>query len=82
MLIPEVPAYLSSMGGAEYKGYIIGLFTITAGIARPFSGKLTDKIGRVPVMAIGSLVCVVCGLLYPLWTTVAGFLWLRFFHGF
>lgn len=82
MLIPELPAYLSSMGGAEYKGYIIGLFTITAGIARPFSGKLTDKIGRVPVMAVGSLVCVVCGLLYPLLTTVAGFLWLRLFHGF
>lgn len=82
MLIPELPAYLSSMGGAEYKGYIIGLFTITAGIARPFSGKLTDKIGRVPVMAVGSLVCVICGFLYPLLTTVAGFLWLRFFHGF
>jgi MFS family permease len=82
MLIPELPAYLSKMGGAEYKGYIIGLFTITAGIARPFSGKLTDKIGRVPVMAIGSLVCVICGLLYPLLTTVAGFLWLRLFHGF
>lgn len=82
MLIPELPAYLSAMGGAEYKGYIIGLFTITAGIARPFSGKLTDKIGRVPVMAVGSLVCVICGLLYPLLTTVAGFLWLRLFHGF
>jgi MFS family permease len=82
MLIPELPAYLSSMGGAEYKGFIIGLFTITAGIARPFSGKLTDKIGRVPIMAIGSLVCVICGLLYPLLTTVAGFLCLRLFHGF
>lgn len=82
MLIPELPAYLSSLGGAEFKGYIIGLFTITAGIARPFSGKLTDKVGRVPVMAVGSLVCVICGLLYPLLTTVAGFLWLRLFHGF
>jgi MFS family permease len=82
MLIPELPAYLSSLGGAEFKGYIIGLFTITAGIARPFSGKLTDRVGRVPVMAVGSLVCVICGLLYPLLTTVAGFLWLRLFHGF
>jgi MFS family permease len=82
MLIPELPSYLSRLGGAEYKGYIIALFTLTAGISRPFSGKLTDKIGRVPVMAIGSLVCVVCGLLYPLLTTVAGFLWLRLFHGF
>ncbi len=82
MLIPELPAYLSSMGGGAYKGYIIGLFTITAGLSRPFSGKLTDTIGRVPVMAIGSLVCVVCSLLYPLLTTIAGFLLLRLFHGF
>src|SRR5688500_11015406 len=74
MLIPELPAYLSSMGGGAYKGYIIALFTLTAGISRPFSGRLSDTIGRVPVMAVGSLVCVVCGLLYPLLTTIAGFL--------
>lgn len=82
MLIPELPAYLSNMGGSAYKGYIIGLFTVTAGLSRPFSGRLTDTIGRVPVMAIGSLVCVVCSLLYPMLTTVAGFLILRLFHGF
>ncbi len=82
MLIPELPDYLSGLGGAEYKGLIIGLFTITAGISRPFSGKLTDKIGRVPIMAIGSVVCFVCSLLYPLLTTVSGFLFLRLLHGF
>ncbi|SMC93864.1 Predicted arabinose efflux permease, MFS family [Pedobacter nyackensis] len=70
------------MGGAEYKGLIIALFTLTAGISRPFSGKLTDTIGRVPVMAVGSLVCFVCGFLYPLLTTVVGFLFLRLIHGF
>jgi len=82
MLIPELPAYLSGMGGAAYKGFIIAFFTLTAGISRPFSGKLTDTIGRVPVMAVGSLVCFVCGFLYPLLTTVAGFLFLRLIHGF
>lgn len=82
MLIPELPGYLSNMGGAGYKGLIIALFTLTAGISRPFSGKLTDTIGRVPVMAVGSLVCFVCGFLYPLLTTVAGFLLLRLVHGF
>jgi MFS family permease len=55
---------------------------VTAGISRPFSGKLTDRVGRVPVMAIGSLVCVVCGCLYPALHTVASFLVLRLFHGF
>lgn len=82
MLIPELPAYLSSLGGGEYKGLIIALFTVTAGISRPFSGKLTDTIGRVPVMAIGSLVCFVCGFIYPAVTTIGGFLLLRLFHGF
>lgn len=82
MMIPELPGYITQLGGAEYKGLIIALFTLMAGISRPFSGKLTDTIGRVPVMIFGSLVCVVCSLLYPVLTSVSGFLLLRFFHGF
>jgi MFS family permease len=82
MLIPELPAYLTALGGAEYKGLIIALFTLTAGLSRPFSGKLTDTVGRIPVMAVGSLVCFICGFLYPVLTTVAGFLLLRLIHGF
>ncbi len=82
MLIPELPRHLSNMGGAEYKGYIIALFTITAGLSRPFSGVLTDRVGRVPVMAVGSLVCVMCSLFYPLITAVLPFLLLRLVHGF
>jgi len=82
MIIPELPDYLTQLGGAEYKGLIISLFTLTAGISRPFSGKLTDTVGRVPVMIVGALVCVVCSLFYPLLTSVAGFLLLRLLHGF
>lgn len=82
MIIAELPAYLTSMGGGEYKGYIIALFTVTAGLSRPFSGKLADTIGRIPVMIIGALVCFVMGFLYPLVSTVWAFLLLRFFHGF
>ncbi len=82
MMIPELPAYLSSMGGEDYKGLIIALFTLTAGLSRPFSGQLSDTIGRVPVMIIGTLVCVFVSLLYPFVSSVTGFLLLRFFHGF
>ncbi len=82
MMIPELPAYLTKMGGKEYVGLIIALFTLTAGISRPFSGKITDTVGRVPVMAFGSIVCFVCGLLYPYLLTVWGFLTLRLIHGF
>ncbi len=82
MMIPELPNYLRSIGGAQYIGLIIALFTVTAGLSRPFSGKLTDTIGRLPVMYIGVLACILCGFLYPIMHTVAGFLWIRFIHGF
>jgi MFS family permease len=82
MIIPELPAFLSAMGGGDYKGLIIALFTLSAGLSRPISGKLADAVGRMPLMVFGTLVCVVCSLLYPILTSVAGFLFLRFLHGF
>ena len=82
MLIPELPAYLTQLGGAKYIGLIISLFTLTAGLSRPFSGKLTDTIGRRPVMLFGGFVCLVCGMLYNFTFSVFAFLLLRLFHGF
>lgn len=82
MILPELPAYLTQLGGADYIGLILSLFTLTAMISRPFSGKLADKIGRIPVMIIGSVVCVICSFIYPAITSLYGFFILRFFHGF
>ncbi len=82
LLLPELPDHLSQLGGGEYKGFIIALFTLTAAISRPFSGKLTDTVGRIPVMVFGSLVCFVCGFVYPWALTVSSFLFLRLLHGF
>lgn len=82
MIIPELPSYLERLGGGEYKGLIIALFTLTAGASRPFSGKLADTVGRIPVMIFGALVCFFCGFLYPLANSVLLFLVIRFFHGF
>ncbi|NLR91069.1 MFS transporter [Flammeovirga agarivorans] len=82
MIIPELPDYLTSLGGEEYKGLIISLFTVTAGLSRPFSGKLTDRVGRVPVMVFGVLVSCVCTLFYPFVGSAFAFLLIRFLHGF
>lgn len=81
MIIPELPGYLESLGGQEYIGLIIALFTVTAGLSRPFSGKLTDRWGRIPVMVFGAMVSALVALLYPLISSIAGFLFLRFIHG-
>ena len=82
MIIPELPTYLTALGGGDKKGLIIALFTLTAGLSRPWSGKLADTVGRIPVMVIGTLVCVACSAVYPFVTGVAGFLLLRLVHGF
>ena len=82
MIIPELPAYLTSLGGEAYKGLIISLFAITAMLSRPFSGRLADKLGRVPVIMVGSIVCFISSLLYPLLSSVSGFMLLRLIHGF
>ena len=82
MVVPDLYGYLDEMGGGEYKGLIIALFTVTAGLSRPFSGKLSDTIGRIPVMVLGVAVCVIMGLLYPAISSVWSLLLLRFFHGF
>lgn len=82
MIIPELPSYLKNLGGGEHIGWIIGLFTLAALISRPYSGRLTDTIGRIPVMLIGAIVCFFLGFMYVLLPFVVGFLSLRFFHGF
>jgi len=82
MIIPELPEFLTKLGGADYKGLIISLFTLTAMISRPFSGKLADRLGRKPVIIFGGIVCLICSLFYPWLTTLFGFFMLRIFHGF
>lgn len=82
LIIPELNEFLTNLNGAHLKGFVIALFTVSAGISRPFSGKLSDFIGRKKVMIAGGMVCFLVSLLYPLSHTIWFFLLLRFLHGF
>src|SRR5690554_1172195 len=82
LIIPELNEFITILGGESYKGLIIGLFTLTAAISRPFSGKMADTIGRKSTMYIGTIVSILITLLYPISGTIAFFLTLRFLHGF
>lgn len=82
MVIPEMNAFLSELGRPDLKGLLIGLFTISSGIMRPFSGKLSDTLGRKKVMLIGIIITLVITLIYPLAFAAWFLLTLRFIHGF
>lgn len=82
LIIPELNNFITQLDGEEYKGLIIGLFTITAALSRPFSGKMADFAGRKSTMYVGTVVCIVVTFLYPLSGSVFFFLFLRFMHGF
>ncbi len=82
LILPELNTFITELGGGNQKGLIITLFTISAAISRPFSGKLSDTIGRKKVMIIGIIICFIVSLLYPLSFSIWFFLILRFLHGF
>lgn len=82
MVLPELPDYMRTMGGEDFIGLHITFFTLTALISRPFSGKLTDTWGRIPVMVFGAAVTAVVSLFYPFFLNIYAFLFIRFLHGF
>ncbi|MEM6522223.1 MAG: MFS transporter [Bacteroidota bacterium] len=82
MVLPELPDFMRSFGGEQYIGLHITFFTITALISRPFSGKLTDTWGRIPVMVVGAAVTAIVSLFYPFFLNIYAFLFIRFLHGF
>ena len=82
LILPELNNYISILDGADKKGLIITLFTISAAISRPFSGKLADTIGRKKVIYLGIICSFLVMLIYPFSYSVLFFLILRFLHGF
>ncbi len=82
ILLPELPEVLRNMNGQAYIGFILPAFAFSALLARPFSGWVTDKLGRKHAMIGGALFCVIAGLLYPWAQTLWLFFLIRFLHGF
>ena len=66
LILPELNAELRARGGADYVGWIIPAFSFSALIARPFSGWITDNLGRKVAMIGGCLFCIVAGCFYPM----------------
>lgn len=82
IILPELPDALRAMGGNDYIGWILPSFALSALLARPFSGWVTDRLGRRMAMIGGALFCVAAGLLYPIAGSIFVFFLIRLLHGF
>ncbi len=82
-LLVTLPKYiLDELRGTESQiGLIIGVFTITAVLLRPFIGREVDRRGRKIVLIAGSAVFLVSMLLYNYTRSVEALLMLRVLHG-
>lgn len=82
LLLPTLPLYVQDMGGDQkIVGIIIGVFTISSVIVRPFSGRFTDRFGRRIFLILGALIFFISPLLYYTTTTVPALFLVRIFHG-
>ncbi|TCP57606.1 putative MFS family arabinose efflux permease [Tumebacillus sp. BK434] len=82
MLIPTLPVYVSSMGGDETQiGLVIGIFTISALLIRPFAGQWLDTMGRRKILLAGLLIYILSVIGYAFAAAVTLVLLLRVVHG-
>ena len=60
MTLPTLPLYVQEITASDtWVGLIVGIFTFSALLIRPFGGHILDKSGRAPVFLTGLLILVV-----------------------
>ncbi|MCL5108940.1 MAG: MFS transporter [Chloroflexi bacterium] len=82
-LLTTLPFYVigEAGGSKDQVGLIIGVFSVTTVLLRPFIGRAADDWGRRVFIVAGSAIMALAGGLYTLTRTVPLLLSLRVFHG-
>jgi len=82
MLMPALPIYIAEIGGNTSEiGMVMGCFTITAVMIRPFSGYAANRLGTKLLLIAGGILCLVATGLYYVAVTVLWVLIIRLLHG-
>lgn len=83
MLLPTLPVYAKDLGGSDtHAGLVIGIFTFSAVLIRPFTGYALDAYGRKGLFFIGLLIFGLSVFSYSLVPSLLMLLLVRFIHGF
>ena len=83
-LLPTLPIYMIDVLGESKKevGYIIGIYSFSALLIRPFAGYSFDTFGRKITYTLGIVIYTLLMLSYNWAATFALLLLVRFLHGF
>lgn len=77
-----IPLFAVKISGANvFGGMMIVVYSIAALVARPFSGIISDKFGRVKMLIIGAFICAVACFLYGITTSIMLLLAIRVLNG-
>ncbi|MDD4334212.1 MAG: MFS transporter [Desulfotomaculaceae bacterium] len=83
MLLPTLPVYVNKLGAGDTSvGLVVGVFTISAILIRPFVGQALDVYGRKGIFIAGMIIFTACVLGYIWAPTLLVLLAIRFMHGF
>lgn len=82
IVIPFLPMYATRLGvGAGAIGLLLSAYSITQFIFAPLLGRLSDRIGRRPIIMLGLLGSSLSYLIYGFTNSFAGLLISRAVHG-
>ncbi|MDF2568780.1 MAG: tetA 2 [Sporomusa sp.] len=82
LLLPVLPQYVASLGGtAGQIGLVIGTFTLTSVVVRPYFGQLADRWGRKKLMVVGAALFALLFLFYNTMQVISPLYLLRIMHG-
>ena len=82
MIFPTLPLYIHELGGSDsVVGLIMGVFTVTSLISRPFAGFALDKFGRRKVFLLGLAVLCIGAFSYALVQILVLIAAIRLIHG-
>ncbi len=77
-----LPLYAAKISGVNiYGGLMLTAYSLSALIARPVSGMLSDRIGRVRMLIMGAAICAGACALYGLTASIALLLAIRVING-
>lgn len=83
MLLPTLPRYVENdlNGGDLAIGLVAGAFGVSAGLVRPYLGRIGDRYGRRVLIVGGAALSALTILGYPIWPSIPLLIALRVVSG-